>query len=75
MAVKQRKSRKVRGSEMKTLGEKLQKDLRKAKRALRLADSIMAYCGGDRWERECTEPDRVKYSKLYKELFGEESEA
>jgi hypothetical protein len=37
-------------------------------RALELADSIMEYCGGDAWERECTRDDRNEFSKLYEEL-------
>lgn len=72
MAVKRRK---VRGSETCSLVERLQKQLRDAKRALALADSIMAYCGGDRWERECTAKDRAKYHVLYKSVTGKGSQA
>lgn len=53
----------------------LANQLRKAKKALKLADGIMDYYGGDAWERECTEKDRKKYNELYKELMGEESAA
>jgi len=60
---------------MHIAAKKLQSDLKKAKEALRLADNIMAYCGGDKWERECTEEDRKKFHKLYEELIGEDSSA
>lgn len=43
--------------------------LRLAKQALKLADSIMEYCAGDAWERECTEKDRAKFNALYERLF------
>jgi ribosomal protein L25 (general stress protein Ctc) len=49
--------------------------LRKAMRALRLANSIMAYCAGDSWENECTQPDRNKFNKLFEDLTGEAGEA
>lgn len=42
-----------------------QQRLRLALRALKLADGIMEYCGGDKWERECTEVDRKKFDELY----------
>jgi hypothetical protein len=41
---------------------------RKARQALRLAVSIMDYCAGDKWERECTAQDRAKFEKLMEEL-------
>ncbi len=44
--------------------------LRLALRAIRLADGVMEYCGGDAWERECTQPDRDKFNELYKKLTG-----
>jgi hypothetical protein len=37
--------------------------------ALHLAKSIMDICGGDAWERECTEEDRGRFGDLYDELF------
>ena len=40
-------------------------------RALELADSIMDYCGGDAWERECTKDDRNEFGKLYEEIKKE----
>jgi hypothetical protein len=55
--------------------EQLEHQLKLAKRALSLADNIMAYCGGDLWERECTEKDRNRYKALYKTVTGKESEA
>lgn len=57
-------------SPMAEMGTKLQEDLRKAKQALELAASIMDYCGGDAWERECTKEDRDKFDKLYKEIMN-----
>ena len=44
--------------------------LRLALRALKLADGVMSYCGGDRWERECTQKDRDKFNEIYGELAG-----
>lgn len=55
--------------------KKAQSDLRTAKKALKLADSIMEYCGGDRWERECTADDRKKYDELCEQLFKAGSRA
>lgn len=46
-----------------------------ALRALRLAESIMEYCGGDAWERECTEKDRAKFNELYERITGRVSNA
>jgi hypothetical protein len=31
--------------------------------ALENAESILDYCQGDKWERECTESDRTKFSR------------
>lgn len=53
----------------------LQSQLRKAKRAMKLANGVMEYCGGDKWERECTQADRNKFNKIYKEIFGKEGTA
>lgn len=50
--------------------EELKKKMRKAKRALKLANDVMSYCAGDRWERECTENDRKEFNKLYTEITG-----
>lgn len=47
--------------------------LRKARRALRLADSVMEYCGGDAWEREATADDRDEFGKLYDEVMRGDS--
>jgi len=44
---------------------------KKILRALELADSIMDYCGGDAWERECTKNDRNEFNTLYEELLLE----
>lgn len=41
-----------------------------AMRALKLADGVMFYCGGDAWERECTESDREEFDKLYEQLLA-----
>lgn len=38
---------------------------------IELADSIMSTCGGDAWERECTEDERREYSNLRTELDRE----
>lgn len=43
--------------------------LKLAKQALKLADSVMSYCGGDRWEAECTAKDRAKFNTIYEKLF------
>lgn len=53
----------------------MQRDLKKAKRALKLANGVMGYCAGDRWEQECTEKDREAFNRLYKQLTGEEGSA
>lgn len=37
--------------------------------ALHIAKSILDYCQGDAWERECTSESRVKFDKLYYEIF------
>lgn len=42
--------------------------------ALHLARSIMDYCLGDSWERECTASDRQAFDKIYDELFPKPSE-
>jgi len=44
--------------------------LRKALRAMRLANDIMDYCGADAWEREATKKDRDQFDKIYVELLG-----
>lgn len=46
----------------------LRSKLRIAKRALKLAEGIMEYCGGDKWERECTEKDRKEFDELCERL-------
>lgn len=51
--------------------KKMQSDLRNAKKALKLAYWIMDYCGGDKWERECTAEDRKKFHKLYDKIMGD----
>ena len=56
---------------MKTKDEEikaLQAKLFIAEKALELAEGIMDYCGGDAWERECTEKDRNEFEKLYEEF-------
>lgn len=53
--------------------KKMQADLRMAKRALKLADSVMSYCGGDKWERECTADERKKFTELYEKVMGKGS--
>lgn len=55
--------------------KKMQNDLRRAKRALALADSIMDYCQGDKWERKCTEKDRKKFSKIFEQLMKRGNES
>jgi hypothetical protein len=47
----------------------LKAKLRKAKRALKLAEGIMEYCQGDKWERECTADDRKKFYELYEKIL------
>lgn len=52
--------------------KKMRHDLRRAKRALVMADSIMNYCQGDKWERECTKKDRKKFDKIFEKMIGRE---
>ena len=40
--------------------------------ALETAESVMDYCAGDAWERECTKEDRDKFAEL-KEKFEKEN--
>lgn len=40
----------------------------KCLRAIELAESVMDYCGGDAWERECTMDDRNEFERLAKEV-------
>lgn len=49
--------------------------LQKALHALRIANDIMQYCGGDAWEREATAKDRKAFNTLYKEVTDQEGEA
>ncbi len=42
--------------------------LAKALKALELAESIMDYCQGDSWERECTAEDRKRFAQLVMEV-------
>lgn len=37
--------------------------------ALRIAKSVLDFCPGDAWERECTEKDRKRFDELFEELF------
>lgn len=37
--------------------------------ALHLAKEVLNICGGDAWERECSESSRCKFEELYEELF------
>jgi len=39
-----------------------------ANKTLELAASIMGYCGGDSWERECTQEDRGTFAKLHESI-------
>jgi hypothetical protein len=48
----------------------LRAKFRLALKALRIADSVMEYCGGDKWERECTKDERAKFYKIYEKLVG-----
>lgn len=54
---------------------KLVLDLRRAKQALRLANSVMEYCSGDAWEREVTAQQRKKFNRLFLQVLGEEGSA
>lgn len=49
--------------------QRLRLTLRRARRALKLADGIMEYCGGDAWEREATADDRKKFDELYEQVM------
>lgn len=40
-------------------------------RMIELADAVMSMCGGDAWERECTEDARAEYNILKDELDRE----
>ena len=42
-------------------------------KALELANNIMDFCPGDKWERECTAADREQFEKLYNEILMKES--
>lgn len=42
--------------------------LKKAIEAIRIAEGIIEYCPGDRWEREVTAEDRARFAKLVEEL-------
>lgn len=42
--------------------------LKLAIEALKLADGVMEYCQGDKWERECTEKDRKKFAVIFEQL-------
>lgn len=46
----------------------------KIKEALTLAKTIIDYCPGDSWERECTEKDRKRFDELYDEFFPEQKQ-
>ena len=37
--------------------------------AIKIAKDIMDYCGGDAWERECTQEARGRFQEIYDELF------
>ena len=45
-----------------------QQKLDRAMEALELAEGVMDYCGGDAWERECTEADRTRFAEFMEEL-------
>lgn len=38
------------------------------------ADSIISICGGDAWERECTEESRDLYARLHDQAFPQQPE-
>lgn len=40
----------------------------KAIAALEHANIVIDYCGGDAWERECTEDDRAAFHTLYEQV-------
>lgn len=42
--------------------------LSKALSAIDSAKEVMDYCGGDAWERECTEADRKQFTVLVGEI-------
>lgn len=42
--------------------------LKLAIEALKIADGVMEYCQGDKWERECTEKDRKKFAAIFEQL-------
>jgi hypothetical protein len=42
--------------------------LAKCLQAIDIAESVMDYCGGDAWERECTADDRAAFSRLADEV-------
>ena len=46
----------------------------KEREALTLARSIIDYCQGDAWERECTKDDRERFDELYNEFFPKPKE-
>ena len=37
--------------------------------AIEIAKGIIDYCGGDAWERECTQESRDRFQEIYEELF------
>lgn len=39
-------------------------DIKEFIRAIILASRVMDYCGGDKWERECTKEDRSKFDVI-----------
>lgn len=49
--------------------------LRIAKRAMKLAEGVMSYCPGDKWEQEGTKKDRDRFNDLYEKIFGEKGGA
>lgn len=46
----------------------MQKQMRRMRRALRIAKEIIDYCPGDKWEAECTARDRKEFYKLIEEF-------
>ena len=43
-------------------------ELSKALTALDIAKSVMDYCGGDDWERDCTRDERQRFDTLLSEI-------
>jgi hypothetical protein len=43
--------------------------------AIEIAKDIIDYCGGDAWERECTQEARDRFQEIYEELFPKQEQS